>query len=74
MNDYIPNNKQLLTTVIGVQPDSMIEKLPNLLDMREQAFTEIIKGGNIDLFDSFVENWKNAGGAEIMNDLTEIYG
>ena len=52
----------------------MIEKLPNLLDMREQAFTEIIKGGNIDLFDSFVENWKNAGGAEIMNDLTEIYG
>ena len=74
VNDYIPNNKQLLTTVIGVQPDSMIEKLPNLLDMREQAFTEIIKGGNIDLFDSFVENWKNAGGAEIMNDLTEIYG
>ena len=74
MNDYIPNHKQLLTTVIGVQPDSMIEKLPNLLDMREQSFTEIIKGGNIDLFDSFVENWKNAGGTEIMQDLTEIYG
>lgn len=74
MNDYIPNNKQLLTTVIGAQPDSMIEKLPNLLDMREQVFTEIIKGGSIDQFDAFVENWKNAGGAEIMKDLTEIYG
>ncbi len=74
MNDYIPNNKQLLTTVIGVQPDSMIQKLPNLLDMREQTFTEIIKGGDIDLFDDFVEDWKNAGGEEIINDLTEIYG
>lgn len=74
VNDYIPNNKQLLTTVIGAQPDSMIEKLPNLLDMREQAFTEIIKGGSIDQFDAFVENWKNAGGSEIMRDLTEIYG
>lgn len=74
VNDYIPNNKQLLTTVIGAQPDSMIEKLPNLLDMREQAFTEIIKGGSIDQFDAFVENWKNAGGTEIMKDLTEIYG
>ena len=74
VNDYIPNNKQLLTTVIGAQPDSMIEKLPNLLDMREQVFTEIIKGGSIDQFDAFVENWKNAGGAQIMKDLTEIYG
>lgn len=74
MNDYIPNNKQVLTTVIGEQPDSMIEKLPNLLDMREQSFTEIIKGGDINLFDTFVENWKNAGGAEIMKDLTNIYG
>lgn len=74
MNDYTPNNKQLLTTVIGVQPDSMIQKLPNLLDMREQTFTEIIKGGDMNLFDSFVENWKNAGGAEIMKDLTDIYG
>ena len=74
MNDYAPNNKFRLTSVIGTQPTSMIEKLPHLLDMRDQVFTEIIQGGDISLFDAFVEDWLKAGGEEIMNDLTEIYG
>lgn len=73
MNDYVPNKKILLTSVIGIQPDSMIENLPNLLDMREQVFTEIIKGGSIDMFDTFVTNWTNAGGADILADLNDIY-
>lgn len=72
-NDYIANNKLLVTAITGRQPDSMVQMLPSLLDMRDQMFTEIIKGADISQFDAFVESWKNAGGQQIMDDLTEIY-
>lgn len=73
MKDYIPNNKLLVTAIVGRQPDSMVQMLPTLLDMRDQMFTEIIKGADINQFDTFVESWKNAGGQQILSDLTEIY-
>lgn len=73
MDDYIPNNKLCVTLLTGRQPDSMVQQLPSLLDMRDQIFTEIVKGADIDKFDAFVENWKKAGGQQILNDLEEIY-
>lgn len=72
-NEYMANDEILVTAVTGRQPDSMVQMLPSLCDMRDQMFTEIIKGADISQFDTFVESWKNAGGQQIMDDLTEIY-
>lgn len=73
LNEYIPQDRIVVTEMRGEEPEVWIEKKAILDKIQVQAFTEIIMGGDINLFDKFVEDWNNAGGAEVMEAMRAIY-
>ena len=53
---------------------SMTKYITDLDQMREEAYYKIIIGEKpIEYFDEFVENWKIAGGAEMLKEADEFY-
>lgn len=74
IDDYIPNGYIEATSLRGALPTSWIEKGPALEKIQLQAFTEIIMGGDMSLFDKFVTDWMNAGGAEVTAEMNRMYG
>lgn len=74
IDNYIPNGYIEATALRGALPTSWIEKGPALEKIQLQAFTEIIMGGDMSLFDKFVTDWMNAGGAEVTEEMNQMYG
>ena len=68
VNDkYIP----VYNAYIG-QTETMQAKWANLKKMEEETFAKIIMGkADISEFDTFVENWKNQGGDQILKEINE---
>ena len=68
LNDkYIP-----VYNAYGGQTETMQAKWANLKKMEEETFAKIIMGkADISEFDTFVENWKNQGGDQILKEINE---
>ena len=57
------------------QTETMQTKWANLKKMEEETFAKIIMGkADISEFDTFVENWKNQGGDQILKEINEELG
>jgi putative aldouronate transport system substrate-binding protein len=53
--------------------ETMKLKWSNLRDLEEQAFIKIITGVEpLDYFDTFVSEWKNLGGDEIIAEIASM--
>ena len=68
LNDkYIP-----VYNAYSAQTETMQAKWANLKKMEEETFAKIIIGkADISEFDTFVENWKNQGGDQILKEINE---
>ena len=68
LNDkYIP-----VYNAYNGQTETMETKWANLKKMEEETFAKIIIGkADISEFDTFVENWKNQGGDQILKEINE---
>ena len=66
LNDkYIP-----VYNAYSGQTETMQAKWANLKKMEEETFAKIIMGkADISEFDTFVENWKNQGGDQILKEI-----
>ena len=54
------------------QTETMQAKWANLQKMEEETFAKIIMGkADISEFDTFVENWKNQGGDQILKEIND---
>ena len=54
------------------QTETMEAKWANLKKMEEETFAKIITGkADISEFDTFVENWKNQGGDQILKEIND---
>ena len=54
------------------QTENMQAKWANLKKMEEETFAKIIMGkADISEFDTFVENWKNQGGDQILKEIND---
>ena len=54
------------------QTETMQAKWADLKKMEEETFAKIIMGkADISEFDTFVENWKNQGGDQILKEINE---
>lgn len=57
------------------QTETMQTKWANLKKMEEETFAKIIMGkADISEFDTFVENWKNQGGDQILKEINDELG
>ena len=68
LNDkYIP-----VYNAYNGQTETMEAKWANLKKMEEETFAKIIMGkADISEFDTFVENWKNQGGDQILKEIND---
>ena len=66
LNDkYIP-----VYNAYSGQTETMQAKWANLKKMEEETFAKIMMGkADISEFDTFVENWKNQGGDQILKEI-----
>ncbi len=71
--NYIDQNRIVVTELRGKEPEELVDKKATLEKIQVQAFTEIIMGGDINLFDKFVKDWNDAGGAVITKAINELY-
>ena len=71
LNDkYIP-----VYNAYNGQTETMETKWANLKKMEEETFAKIIMGkADISEFDTFVENWKNQGGDQILKEINDELG
>lgn len=68
---YIPVYNAFYNTYSD-QTETMQAKWANLKKMEEETFAKIIMGkADISEFDTFVENWKNQGGDQILKEINE---
>ena len=72
-NILILNDKYILVyNACSGQTETMPAKWTNLKKMEEETFAKIIIGkADISEFDTFVENWKNQGGDQILKEINE---
>ena len=72
-NILILNNKYIpIYNIYSGQTETMQAKWANLKKMEEETFAKIILGkADISEFDTFVENWKNQGGDQILKEINE---
>lgn len=72
-NILILNDKYILVyNAYSSQTETMQAKWANLKKMEEETFAKIIMGkADISEFDTFVENWKNQGGDQILKEINE---
>ena len=56
------------------RPEIWLQNSSVLGDMVNTTFVDIIVGNQpVEYFDTFVENWLNAGGQETLDALDEMY-
>ncbi len=67
--ESILEDRGMLNRFYGTPTPTMAEKLPTLQTMETEAFTKIIMGGSIDLFDQYVQQWHQLGGAQMVEEV-----
>jgi putative aldouronate transport system substrate-binding protein len=71
---YVRNNMLSLNPFTGAPTKTMISRLSNLNDLRDEVFTKIIMGtSSLNAFDTFVQDWKRQGGDDITREVNEWY-
>lgn len=73
INGYLEQEAYLVNAFYGAPTPIMVEKNATLSKLQLQVFTEIIMGGDIALFDEFVEDWNTLGGAEITQEVNDWF-
>ena len=74
IDKYVQSNDYLYDKFYGSPTPTMVERNATLEAMEEEVFTKIIMGESIELFDKFVQDWKNLGGDQITKEINEWYG
>lgn len=71
VSEHYRNNNLYVNNVFTASPlDSMIEKEPVLNKLQAEVFTKIILGNApVEEFDTFVSQWKQLGGDQILADV-----
>ena len=65
---------EVIKTYYFAETDTMRSMWWKLKEMQKQAYLEIITGEKpVDYFDTFVEQWYEAGGEEIVKEVNESY-
>lgn len=73
LESYIENNQFIMNEFYSSPTKTMAKRGANLQKIELEMMTEIIKGGSLDLFDEYVENWKKLGGDDITKEVNEWY-
>ncbi|MCU6712194.1 extracellular solute-binding protein [Paenibacillus sp. J5C_2022] len=73
IDQIMRNNQYKPTQFITAPMQVMTDRMSQLEKMEAEAFTKIIQGAPISKFDSFVADWKKAGGEDITNAVNEWY-
>lgn len=74
LNDYVPNGWLVTNEMASVQPDSYLINGSILETITITAFTDIITGeAPLDSFDQYVQDWLNAGGQQVLDELDVLY-
>ncbi len=72
--DYKDKGWTITNLMENEQPEIWMQNSSVLGDMVDTTFVDIIVGNQpVDYFDTFVENWLNAGGQETLDALDEMY-
>ena len=71
IDKYVNDDIFVRNEFFGAPTSTMVEKTSTLSKMEVEVFTKIIMGDSIDLFDKFVEDWKNLGGDDITKEVSD---
>jgi len=71
INGYAKSKNFLVNAFYGSATPTMAEKNVTLDKLQLETFTEIIMGGDISLFDKFVEDWGKLGGTQITQEVND---
>ena len=72
--DYKDKGWTVTNVMENERPEIWLQNSSVLGDMVNTTFVDIIVGNQpVEYFDTFVENWLNAGGQETLNALDEMY-
>lgn len=72
--DYKANGWTVTNVMENERPEIWLQNSSVLGDMVNTTFVDIIVGNQpVEYFDTFVENWLNAGGQETLDALDEMY-
>jgi len=73
-NAYKDSVELIVDKYTGAPTATMVDKGAYLDKLEEETFTKIIIGEvPLDSFDTFVEQWKSAGGSEITAEVNAWY-
>lgn len=67
----VAEDRGLMNRFYGPPTPTMAEKMPTLQSMESEMIIKVIMGGSVDLFDQFVQNWTNLGGAAITDEVNQ---
>lgn len=73
LHDYADRGAVVTTEVRGVDTPTMTKYRSTLANLELEVFSDIIKGGSIDQFDKFVEDWKKLGGTKMEEEINNLY-
>ncbi len=72
--DYQKNGQIVTNIMASKEPDIWIQNASVLGDLVKSAYTAIITGEkDLDYFDTFVQEWLNAGGQETLDEMEKLY-
>lgn len=73
-NDVAERNGTIENLAYGPSTDTMTQKMSTLEKMRDEIIVQIITGEKpVSEFDTFVENWYQLGGEQIVAEMNEWY-
>lgn len=70
----IDNEEYIIDRYHNVPTETMSKQWSSLETMRMECYTKIIMGESVDIFDEFVQQWKELGGDTITEEINEMYG
>lgn len=73
LEQYIENDQFMLNEFYGAPGSVMSQRGATLEKIELEMMTDIIKGGSLDKFDEYVENWYKLGGEQITEEVNEWY-
>ncbi|MCJ7841221.1 extracellular solute-binding protein [Lederbergia sp. NSJ-179] len=73
LEQYIDNDQFMMNEFYAAPTKTMAKRGANLEKMELEMMTDIIKGGSLDKFDEYVDNWKKLGGDQITEEINEWY-
>ena len=72
--DYQKNGQIVTNLMAADQPDLWTQNASVLSDLARTAFVSIITGEkDLDYFDTFVQDWLEAGGQQTLDEMEKLY-